>query len=57
MNIRILGKMDKKETSVKARKRRGISIRVRRKGRARRRGGGISRKLKGNHSLHFQFIL
>ena len=47
MNIRILEKMDE----------RGASVRAKRRGRARRKGGGISRKLKGDYLFHFQFIL
>ena len=34
-----------------------MNVKARRRGRVRRRGGGISRKLKGDHSFHFQFIL
>ena len=58
MNIRVLGKVDERRASVRARRRRkGMSVRDGRRRRAKRRGGGISRKLKRDHSFHFQFIL
>lgn len=60
MNIRVLRKVDGRGASVRVR-RRGMSVRVRRRGgvniRARRREGGINRKLKGDYLFHFQFIL
>ena len=61
LNIRVLGKVDEKGTSVRAKRRKGMNIRVRRREKmstkVRKRGGDISRKFKEDYSFYFQFIL